>query len=145
ACPDNHPRFKDLDGEAVAYADPFFYVSGSHGCSRHSGKFTTSSFIVGRLRLDDDGMLVDPHGARSDPEGPASAVELSYRLTDALRNDNRIKDAFGKALEPDGGADGLNIEGIVVVGKTLFAGLRAPNLDGEAVLVGAHLDDLFQA
>jgi len=90
-------------------------------------------------------MLVDPNGARSDPEGPASAVELSYRLTDALRKDNRIKDAFGKALEPDGGADGLNIEGIVVVGKTLFAGLRAPNLDGEAVLVGAHLDDVFQA
>jgi hypothetical protein len=42
-------KFKDLDGEAVAYASPFFYVVGSHGCSRNSNKFRSSAFILARI------------------------------------------------------------------------------------------------
>ncbi len=39
--------------------------------------------------------------------------------------------------------NGLNIEGLVVSGGKLFAGLRAPTLDGKAFIVAIDADKLF--
>jgi hypothetical protein len=39
--------------------------------------------------------------------------------------------------------DGLNIEGLAVVGGNLIAGLRAPTIEGNAYLVSVKVDALF--
>ena len=131
-CPDVG-KFKDLDGEAVAYDAPYFYVVGSHGCSRAhgepgKGKFRTSSFITARFRLNDTGN-----------------VQTTYRLADALKvTSGDLGKAYGAELEGTG-PDGMNVEGAVAFGGMLYAGLRAPSLDGKAFLVGAPIDALFSA
>lgn len=120
-------RFAELDGEAVAYADGAFYVSGSHGCSRRRGEFRLSAFHLARIKVD--------------AEGAADGkVELTYRLSDMLRAAGPAAPFFGRSLMDD---NGLNIEGIAVTGDTLWAGLRAPSLDNRGFLVGASLKALF--
>jgi hypothetical protein len=47
---------------------------------------------------------------------------------------------FGRSLMDD---NGMNVEGIAVVGDTLWAGLRAPSLGNRGFLVGASLKALF--
>lgn len=120
-------RFAELDGEAVAYADGAFYIAGSHGCSRKRGEFRLSSFHLARIKVDAAG-------------SPAGKVERTYRLSDMLRTAGPAAPFFGRGLMDD---NGLNIEGIAVVGDTLWAGLRAPSLGNRAFLVGASLKALF--
>lgn len=126
ACPRPGP-FGEFDSEGVAYAAPYFYVVGSHGCSRNTGEFRLSSFHLARIKVD----------AAGKPEGPA---ELTYRLSDALRQAGAAGAFFGKDLMS---ADGLNIEGLAVVGDRLWAGLRAPAPGDRAVLVGTSVAALF--
>lgn len=120
--------FGEFDGEGVAYAAPYFYVVGSHSCSRNTGEFRLSSFQLARIKVDGSGK----------PDGPA---ELSYRLSDALRVAGAAGVFFGRDLMS---ADGLNIEGLAVVGDRLWAGLRAPAPRDKAVLVGASVAELFE-
>lgn len=120
-------RFAELDGEAVAYADGAFYVSGSHGCSRKRGEFRRSAFHLARVKVDAEGTA-------------AGKVELTYRLSDVLRAAGPAGAFFGRALMDD---NGLNIEGIAVIGDTLWAGLRAPSLGNRGFLVGASPSALF--
>jgi hypothetical protein len=128
ACSEGKAKFKDLDGEAVAFAAPHFYIAGSHGCSRNSNKFRTSSFILARVQVDAQGNPVRPD------------AETTYRLADALKNAPGVGAFFGKDLN---GADGMNLEGIAVIGGKLIVGLRAPVLQGKASLVSVSLDHLF--
>jgi hypothetical protein len=120
-------RFAELDGEAVAYADSAFYVSGSHGCSRKKGEFRLSAFHLARIKVDAEGTAT-------------GKVELTYRLSDMLRAAGPAAPFFGRGLMDD---NGLNIEGIAVIGDTLWAGLRAPSLGNRGFLVGASLKVLF--
>lgn len=119
--------FAELDGEAVAYADRAFYVAGSHGCSRKKGEFRLSAFHLARIRVDAAG-------------APSGGVELTYRLSDILRQAADVAPYFGRSPMQE---NGLNIEGIAVVGDTLWAGLRAPSLNGRAFIVGASLAAVF--
>jgi hypothetical protein len=128
ACPEQG-KFRDLDGESVAFAAPYFYVAGSHGCSRHSGQFRLSAFHLARIKVDANGRA----------EG---APELTYRLSDLLRRAGSAGGFLGRDLMS---ANGMNVEAIAVTGDRLWAGLRAPSLDGKAFLVGASLTDLFAA
>jgi hypothetical protein len=125
--------FKDLDGEGVAYAAPYFYVVGSHGCSRRKNEFHLSSFILARVGSN-----------------PADQVTTTYRVSDMLNKSDEVKNFFGKALDESG--NGLNIEGIAAVGDTLWVGLRAPvtrdSSDpraGDAYLVYGSISELFRA
>jgi hypothetical protein len=128
ACPEQG-KFRDLDGESVAFSAPYFYVAGSHGCSRHSGQFRLSAFHLARIKVDANGRA----------EG---APELTYRLSDLLRRAGTAGGFFGRDLMS---ANGMNVEAIAVAGDRLWAGLRAPSLDGKAFLIGASLADLFAA
>lgn len=119
--------FGEFDGEGVAYADRVFYVVGSHGCSRHSGEYRPSSFLLARI----------PSG-----NGEAGAPELSWRAADLLAAAGEVAPYLGKPL--DAGSNGLNIEGLAVVGDRLWLGLRAPSLDGRAFLVGGDVAELFK-
>jgi len=120
--------FEEFDGEGVAYAAPYFYVTGSHGCARADGAFQPSAFLIARFRVDGG-------------ERAAGPVELSWRASDLLSRAGEAAPYFGKAL--DARENGLNIEGIAVAGDRLWLGLRAPALDGRAFLVGASLAELF--
>jgi hypothetical protein len=131
-CSDGERKFRDLDGEAVAYAAPFFYVVGSHGCSRHSNKFRSSSFILARIPE----RQVASAARSFDP----SSVETSYRLSEALAAAPPIRPYFTRDLMS---ANGVNVEGLAVVGGKLFAGLRAPTLDGMAFIVTIDAEKLF--
>lgn len=135
-CPGEQEGYEDLDGEAVAYDGTWFYVAGSHGCSRRKGDFALSSFLLARLRLDD--------------QGRAEGLALSHRLASVLGGHPDLKDHFTKPLQsvegrPHEPANGLNIEGLAADGRRLFVGLRAPSLGGDALLaVVAEVEALFQ-
>jgi Protein of unknown function (DUF3616) len=133
-CSGGERKFRDLDGEAVAYAAPFFYVVGSHGCSRHSNKFRSSSFIL--ARIPDARVANSSVAATSDP----SNVETSYRLSEALAAVPAIRPYFTQDLTS---ANGINVEGLAVAGGRLFVGLRAPSLDGKAFIVAISTVRLF--
>jgi hypothetical protein len=134
--------FKDLDGEAVAFAEPFFYVVGSHGCSRKTDKFHLSSFITARFRLDENGFLVRPDGKQLAPDkDPSKAVQTTFRVGDELADSSKIQDWFARPLQ--GKSEGMNIEGAAVFDGKLYVGLRAPSTAGVAWVVAAPLKDLF--
>ncbi len=135
-CSAGNRKFKDLDGEAVAYAPPFFYVAGSHGCSRHSNRFRSSAFVLARIP---EGQIAD---ASSDGtlSLDSSNVETTYRLSEALVAAPQTRQYFTQDLMT---ANGLNVEGLAVTGGKLFAGLRAPTLDGNAFIVAVDVGKLF--
>jgi hypothetical protein len=135
--------FKDLDGEGVAYAEPYFYIVGSHGCTRSKGKFRLSSFILARVRVDRQGQPVDSADRPLARDKFAQAVETTYRVSDLLKRAGKAAEFFGKDLES---ANGLNIEGVAVQGDTIWFGLRGPvRKDKTAYLVSGDIDDLFKA
>jgi hypothetical protein len=119
--------FGEFDGEGVAYADRMFYVVGSHGCSRHSGEYRPSSFLLARI---------------APGNGETGTPELSWRVADLLGAAGEVAPYLGKTLDAD--SNGLNIEGLAVVGDRLWLGLRAPSLDGRAFLVGGSVAELFK-
>ena len=140
ACSAGEVAFSDLDGEAVAYAEPYFYVLGSHGCSRRR-EFHPSRFILARVRIDDQGRAVDEAGREAaSPADALRLVETTYRLSEVLRAAEPVGAHLGQDLAE---ASGLNVEGLAVVGGTLYAGLRAPSLEGHAYVVGTDLEPLF--
>ena len=102
-CANGEVAFGDLDGEAVAFAAPYFYVVGSHGCSRKNGEYSASAFALARLST-----------AQQD------GVETTFRLTDVLRHASTVSAFFGKDLNSE---NGLNIEGLAVQGNQLVIGL----------------------
>lgn len=132
-CPSGAGKFGEFDGEGVAFAaaspagDGAFYVVGSHGCSRNKGEFRPSSFLLARVRTSRNGDL--------------APVELSWRLSDALRAAPIVGAYFGRSLGPD--FQGLNVEGIAAVGDRLLFGLRAPARNGSAYVVRMSVAGLF--
>lgn len=119
--------FGEFDGEGVAYADRVFYVVGSHGCSRHSGEYRPSSFLLARI---------------APGSGETGTPELSWRVADLLGAASEVAPYRGKRLDAE--TNGLNIEGLAVVGDRLWLGLRAPSLEGRAFLVGGSVAELFK-
>lgn len=120
--------FREFDGEAVAYAAPYFYVTGSHGCTRGDDAFQLSSFLIARFKVDGG-------------DRPAGPVELSWRVSELLQRAEAVAPFFGKPHDKQ--RDGLDIEGLAVTSDKLWLGLRAPARDGRAVLIGGDVDEIF--
>lgn len=113
----------EMDGEAIAYAEPYFYVAGSHGCSRSMGEYRPETFVLARLKTLQDGSV---------------SVERTYRLSDVLGQAAAVKAQFAQPLDPSG----LNLEGIEVADGALLIGLRAPASEN-AFIVKASIEALF--
>lgn len=133
----NQPEWKDrdeMDGEGVAYSAPYFYVVGSHGCSRNDDEYKSSMFQMARFELNPDGTLKAP-------------ATTTFHLAPWLRAAERAGPLFAKPLLAKDGVErnGLNIEGLAVVGDVVWLGLRAPYVDDHAYLVKASLAALFAA
>jgi hypothetical protein len=141
-CPKGAGDFGEFDGEGVAYSEPFFYVIGSHGCSRNSEKFRLSSFMLARIRVDPQGRPADGEGKPLPADRTADAVQTTYRVSDLLQRAGSVAGFFGKALNS---ANGLNIEGIAADGDKIWFGLRAPvDGEGKAFLVSGSASELFR-
>lgn len=137
---------KDPDAEGVAYANGFFYVTGSHGRSRTKDKENESSYAVFRFPVDP--VTGVPPFKVSAKE--VTGVESTDRLHDVIRNacvinakpavdDCSIKDFHNKKLA-DGG---VNIEGIAVRDGRMHFGLRGPSRGGNAYLISVDAGALF--
>jgi hypothetical protein len=75
------------------------------------------------------------------PDQPdPSSVETTYRLSEALAAASQVRPYFSRDLMS---AYGLNVEGLALVGGKLFAGLRAPNLDGTTFIIAVDAEKLF--
>jgi hypothetical protein len=141
-CPVNNGKFGEFDGEGVAYAAPYFYVVGSHGCGRNNNEFKLSSFMLARVKVDAEGRPLGGDGRPLAPDEWQEAVETTYRLSDYLAKADRVGGFFGKSLDET--ENGLNIEGLAIDGDRVLVGLRAPAFGGTAYLVTADIADLFR-
>lgn len=124
----------DPDAEAVAYADGYFYVTGSHGRSR-ANKQKKTSYAVFRFP-------VDPRNGQPTfvvTDDRVVGVEVSTRLREALRNGKVIEDYYNEPLADNG----INIEGIAAANGRLHFGLRAPSVDDHAFIVSVRANALF--
>ncbi len=135
--------FADLDGEAVAYSDGYFYVAGSHGCTRGSAAFRPSVFILVRIPVNKSGQVIGKDGKPVSGDDADSSIEATYRLGDIIPRARTAGEFFGKALNDDD--KGLNIEGLAVIGDRLYAGLRAPSKSGSAFILVSSVAELFAA
>ena len=129
-----------LDAEGVAYADGAFYVIGSHGRPRRESDPAAANirakatWRVFRIRF-----VPGSVNRSGDIRGPRPAVEVSTDLPAFLRSVPQLAGAFdGKLAE-----HGLNLEGVAVHEGRLFAGLRAPVVEGRAAVVAVPLAALF--
>ena len=100
-CPDIG-KFKEFDGEAVAYQAPYFYVAGSHGCGRNNGKFRLSSFMLARIKVPETGPILDQHGSLV-TTGDGELVQTTYRLSEVLRSAPTVGPFFAKDLKTQDG------------------------------------------
>jgi len=126
---------KDPDGEGAAYADGFFYVTGSHGRKRHSPSPNDSSYAIFRFPVD-PATGVPPFKISEDE---VVGIESTSRLRDAIRTGDHIKDFYDQPL----GRGGVNIEGIAVKRGRMHLGLRAPSRDGKAFILSVDAAAAF--
>jgi hypothetical protein len=142
----------ELDGEAVAFADGFFYVVGSHGHPRDAdhrleplrdadkiaAEIKAASKVV-RIKLDP--ATVDADGRLKDGAKPEIAV--SDRLRVKLQEWRLVQPHVDQRLDENG----LTIEGAAVKNERLYVGMRGPLLNGDrdaAPVYSASLMSLFE-
>lgn len=131
-CDGSDPGSGEFDGEAAAFDDGVFYVTGSHGCSRNSDELRPAGFLVARIAPDEPGLDVHPGTV---------AIDLSHRLGALLRRSPPLLRYFGASPNR---ANGLNIEGLAVREGRMVFGLRAPVIDGHAFLFETTAATMFE-
>jgi hypothetical protein len=134
----------ELDAEGVAYADGFFYVTGSQGRARHADDAdkearnaakAVATRKVFKIALAADAVDLATGTLRAKP-----AVTSSAALATVLQNDPAIGPFFDRPLDKNG----LTVEGIAVRGDNLYAALRGPVLDGgQAAIARVPLSTVF--
>jgi hypothetical protein len=126
-CKERDEDFGEFDGEGIAIADGYVYLTGSHSCSGKKSKYKPSSYLLARFAHSSASSFLD-----GDP-----AVERTWRGADMLLN-SRVKDSYGKKK-----GKGTNIEGLAVTGGRLYVGLRTPVGKRKAYIVSAPVAELF--
>jgi hypothetical protein len=134
----------ELDAEGVAYADGFFYVTGSHGRARHEDNAAkeaknqakaAATRKLFRIALAADAVDLATGTLRSKP-----SITETAALATVLQNDPVMAPFLDRPLSKNG----LTIEGIAVRGDTLYAAMRGPVLDdGQAAIARVPLATLF--
>lgn len=132
-------EMKEIDAEGAAFGDGHFYITGSHGLSRNSGKFKASSFFLFRFPVDPDTGMPEFEISRDET---ASELDRTNALRSLLKE---APDPIGKyAEQPLGEGDGgVNIEGLAYKSGRIFVGLRGPSVDGSAYIRSVNADALF--
>ncbi|UJS24883.1 DUF3616 domain-containing protein [Thiothrix winogradskyi] len=133
----------EVDVEGLAYQDGYLWVVGSHSLKRkkpQSDKSTEKGierlvrivpdpnrYLIARIPLN----VVDGIPTLQTPGVQLPLHANGNALMEALRDDPHIK----HFLKIPGKDNGFDVEGLAVIGKRLFLGLRGPVLRGWAVLL----------
>ncbi len=139
------PEDEEVDVEGIAYTDYYLWFVGSHSLKRKSYKADRppkenlkrlrtlekeeNRYTLGRIPLV-NGQL---HKCCPHPDNPDVILTAARRL-----RDDRYLKPFIKADIP-GKDNGLDIEGLAVMGDRLLLGLRGPVLRGWAILLEVEL------
>lgn len=114
----------EIDFEASAFLDGWYYVTGSHGVAKKKGTYQESRYRIFRFRLGDDAILSNLQTA---------TLDTLFANDPVLANYHRMP------LQEKG----VNIEGLAAKDNALFVGLRSPNLNGDAFVIRVDADALF--
>lgn len=140
-------RNKEVDAEGAAFVRVgdrgFYYVTGSHGASRGSGSYQGARF--GLFRIPVDPATGRPAFGGFDGPRPAPEVARTGVLEDLIA---AVPELAAQACRRDGpclglDAGGVNIEGLAAKDGDLYFGLRAPTIDGRAVVLRLPAEGLF--
>ncbi|MGR9319818.1 DUF3616 domain-containing protein (plasmid) [Rhizobium leguminosarum] len=117
----------EMDAEAVAADDRYYYVTGSHSMKRgddpnNCEKNATTRHVV---KIEYDPATGRPLEGAS---GTATDVYDKFQVSDLL--DEVLGPLMGKCLGPP--QNGIDIEGLAVYKKKLYFGLRGPTTDDGA-------------
>ncbi len=123
-----HGEGKEVDAEGVAVArgEGCYYVTGSHGVGKKSGKMQASRCTVFRVPVN---------AATGEPAG--SVEEGS--LMPWVQGNAVLGSSAGQSLQ----TNGFNIEGLTHKNGKLWFGVRAPNVGGDAFVIEAIPSSLF--
>ena len=132
----------ELDAEAAANDGRFIYVTGSHAAKRTDCASNPGSRHVLRLPLD-------PATGRAVSSGAVDTGrlwELMQTLPELQAHVGERK-CLGTQSPPKApllqGQQGINIEGLAVLGERLVFGFRGPVLDGAALTLAVNAQALF--
>ncbi|MEL6382953.1 MAG: DUF3616 domain-containing protein [Cyanobacteria bacterium J06626_18] len=150
---------EEVDVEGIAYANHYLWFVGSHSLKRKvvkSEKTTEANikrlrkiereenrYTLGRIPLV-DGQLCAACPHPDTPDVLLTAAQLRRKksgneFTDRLEEDRHLGD-FLRANIP-GKDNGLDVEGLAVLGDRLLVGLRGPVLRGWSVLLEIALEE----
>lgn len=133
----------EVDVEGLAYHDGYLWLVGSHSLKRKKPQADHSTakrierlakivpdlnrYVIARIPLS----TVDGVPTLQTPGAQLPQHTNGNALMKALRDDPHLK----HFLKIPGKDNGFDVEGLAVVGKRLFLGLRGPVLRGWAVLL----------
>lgn len=117
----------DIEGVAFSPADQAYYSVGSHGLGKKKGDDQPDRHSVHRIP-------VDSATGRVDKDGIHRASLLPW-----LQRTPEIAPYLKRPLQQNG----FNIEGLAWSGGKLYFGLRAPNVDGRALVLELAPERLF--
>lgn len=149
-----HSPQQEIDVEGLAYADGYIWLVGSHSLKRKKPKSDQNiesnqkrlasiiregnRFLIARIPVEEHKgcyRLCKTHKKLT--AACLQGDENGNELTTALANDPHLS-AF---LNIPGKDNGFDIEGLAVVNKRLFLGLRGPVLRGWAIILEIALDE----
>ena len=120
----------EIDIEAIAADGNYYYIVGSHGAAKVSGRQQQNRYRIFRLQVD---------RATGRPSGPLARSLIVATLADLLRADPVLGPHFAQPLQ----RRGVNIEGLAARHGRLYVGFRSPNLQGDALVMEIRADDVF--
>lgn len=119
------PTDLEIDFEASAFLDGWFYVTGSHGVAKKKGDYQESRSRIFRFRVREDGRTID------DLQASSLAPLLIAHPTLASHHRQPLQQR------------GLNIEGLAARDGALYVGFRGPNADGDAFVLKVSPAQVF--
>jgi len=143
---------QEVDVEGLAYDDGYLWLVGSHSLKRKKPKLKdgvkkaqkqlakcnseANRYLLARIPIVERDKTVEleketTRRGKACTAAMLPVIDESNALLDALREDEHL----APFLAIPGKDNGFDIEGLAVVGKRLFLGLRGPVLRGWAVIL----------
>ena len=116
----------DLEGAAASVGQRAYFLVGSQALSRTREAFEADRGYVFKLPVDASGR-------------PQAGAVARANLRSVLSADKELAPFLNRPADDNG----LDIEGLAEWDGRLFFGLRAPVVNGEALVLEAGVDDLF--
>lgn len=128
ALPVEKKKKPEVDIEGVAYSpdDRAYYVTGSHGVGKKKGDFQADRHSIYQVPVGPDGTVLKDRIRRAS-------------LLPWLEKTPQLEPHLKQPLQHNG----LNIEGLTWAKGKLYFGLRAPNQNGDALVIEVAPADIF--